>query len=184
MTEDPVKLYVVVMAILVGVLGYVANTSYKQANAFEQAIEQAPQDAKKFRELSANVMGLIKQLESSKLAKMNHTQLIENASEVKLRGKRPLNRDQRRVKGTNAKELTWKVAIQRGRRGSGAGPVTRMDVANFGRQVELESRGILKVIEIELRRSVGGSDVKVGDDVEIRDEKYTGNVVVGMRVVD
>ena len=67
MTEDPVKLYVVVMAILVGVLGFVANTSYKQASAFEQAIAEAPQEAEKFREISASVTGLINQLKRSKL---------------------------------------------------------------------------------------------------------------------
>ncbi|MHC4451208.1 MAG: hypothetical protein ACYS0E_13900 [Planctomycetota bacterium] len=168
MTEDPVKLYVVVMAILVAVLGWVAHTSYDQATAFEQAIEDAPNDAKKFRELSGSVQGLVNQLKRSKLAGMDHITLVENAATTHLPGK----------------ELRWKVEISRSGRGAGGGPVSRNNVARFCRQVELDSRGILKVIEIELRRYHGEGGTKAGAKQEIRDDLYTGQIVVGMRVVD
>jgi len=184
-TEDPVKLYVVVMAILVAVLGFVAKTSYKQASAFEQAIAQAPADAERFRELSASVTGLINQLKRSKLAGMDHITLVENAANQNLRGKRPINRENpRRLKGQSGKELRWKVEIARAVRGGVGGPVSRNDVAKFCRQVELDSRGILKVIEVELRRYHGEGTTKSGASEEIRDDVYTGSVVVGMRVVD
>ena len=41
MTEDPVKLYVVVMTILLAVLGFVAYTSYQEAEAYEAAADRA-----------------------------------------------------------------------------------------------------------------------------------------------
>jgi hypothetical protein len=185
MTEDPVKLYVVVMAILVAVLGWVAHTSYDQATAFAQAIEDAPRDAKKFRELSGSVQGLVNQLKRSKLAGMDHITLVENAATTHLRGKRRINREPpRRLKGQSGKELRWKVEISRSGRGAGGGPVSRNNVARFCRQVELDSRGILKVIEIELRRYHGEGGTKAGAKQEIRDDLYTGQIVVGMRVVD
>ncbi|MHC4937399.1 MAG: hypothetical protein ACYTHK_00335 [Planctomycetota bacterium] len=185
MTEDPVKLYVVVMAILVAVLGWVAHTSYDQASAFETAIQQAPNDAEKFRELSGSVQGLINQLKRSKLAGMDHITLVENAATTHLRGKRGIKRESpRRLKGQTGKELRWKVDISRKSRGGAGGPVSRNDVARFCRQVELDSRGILKVIEIDLRRYHGEGGSKAGSKAEIRDDLYTGFVVVGMRVVD
>jgi len=185
MTEDPVKLYVVVMAILVLVLGFVAQTSYRQANEYEMAIVEAPRDAKRFRELSAVVMGLVNQLKRSELGKMDHITLVENAARNNLRGKRGINRESpRRLPGGSGKELRWKVEISRSARSGTGGPVTRNDVARFCRQVELDSRGILKVIEIKLNRFNGEGAPKAGADEEIRGDLYSGQVVVGMRVVD
>jgi hypothetical protein len=184
MTDDPVKLYVLVMAILIGVVGYIANTSYKQATAFEQAITDSPTDAKRFRERAASVTGLIRQLKQSKLADMDHITLVETAAQAHLRGKRRLSKETpKKIPNQKGKELRWKVDISRSSTGGG-GPVSRNEVARFCRQVELDSRGILKVIEIELRRYTGQSGNKIGSDVEIRDDKYAGHVIVGMRVVD
>ena len=184
MTDDPVKLYVLVMAILIGVVGYIANTSYKQATAFEQAISDAPADAKNFRKRAANVTGLIRQLKQSKLANMDHITLVEQAAQSHLRGKRRLSKETpKKIPNQRGKELRWKVDISRSSSGGG-GPVSRNEVARFCRQVELDSRGILKVIEIELRRYTGQDGAKIGADVEIRDDRYAGHVIVGMRVVD
>ena len=183
MTDDPVKLYVIVMAILIGVVGFIAKTSYDQATAYETAIQQAPADAKVFRQRAASVKGLIAQLKKSKLATMGHIKLVETAAQANLRGKRKISVDDAKLPNRGGKELRWKVDISRSSRGGG-GPVTRNDVARFCRQVELDSRGILKVIEIELRRSNSPGGPKVGDDIEIRDERYTGHVIVGMRVVE
>ena len=61
MTEDPVKLYVIVMAILLCVLGYVAWDSYQQAYAFEAAIDRAPREAEQMQDLVAEVKALVKQ---------------------------------------------------------------------------------------------------------------------------
>jgi hypothetical protein len=185
MTEDPVKLYVVVMAILVVVLGAVAQTSYTQASNYEMAIVQAPRDAENFRELSASVEGLIDQLKRSELGKMDHLTLVENAARKHLRGKRRIQRESpRRLRGGSGKELRWKVDISRSGRGATGGPVTRQDVASFCREVELLSRGILKTIEIQLHRYNGEGAPKAGADEEIRGDLYSGHVVVGMRVVE
>jgi hypothetical protein len=184
MTDDPVKLYVLVMAILIGVVGYIANTSYEQASAFEQAIDDSPADAKRFRQRAASVSGLIGQLKRSKLANMDHLTLVETAATAHLRGKRRVQKEgSKKIPNQKGKELRWKVDISRSSRGGG-GPVSRNELARFCRQVELDSRGILKVIEIELRRSAGSDGSKPGAEVELRDERYTGHVVVGMRVVD
>jgi len=180
MTEDPVKLYVVVMAILVIVLGAVANMSYTDASNFEQAIESAPQDAERFRALSASVTGLINQLKRSKLAEVSYIALVENAANQNLRGNRRVRTDEGRIRGQPGKEMRWKVDINR----SSGGPVSRTDVAKFCRQVELDSRGILKVIEVELRRHHGQDSPKPGAMEQITNDRYTGSVVVGMRVVE
>ena len=180
MTEDPVKLYVVVMGILVLVLGYVALTSYEQANAFEQAIDDAPRDAEKFRDLSASVTGLINQLKRSKLAEVSYIALVESAANQHLRGNRRVRTDESRIRGQSGKELRWKVDINR----SSGGAVSRNDVAKFCRQVELDSRGILKVIEVELHRHHGQNSPKPGVMEQITNDSYTGSVVVGMRVVE
>jgi len=185
MTEDPVKLYVVVMAILVCVLGWVAKESYDQASAYATAIDTAERDAKTFRQRATSVTTLINQLSASKLKDLDHITLVENAARTNLRGQRRINRESpRRLKGQSGKELRWKVEIARAARGGTGGPVSRNDVAKFCRQVELDSRGILKVIEIELRRYHGEGTTKAGATEEIRDDVYTGSVVVGMRVVD
>ena len=132
-----------------------------------------------------HVTGLIKQLKLSKLAGMDHITLVETAATTHLRGERRIQREApRRLKGQGGKELRWKVEINRAKRGGGGGPVGRDEIARFGRQVELDSRGILKVIDIDLRRAHGEGTTKPGTKAEIRDDKYTGFIVVGMRVVD
>jgi len=183
MTEDPVKLYVVVMAILVGVLGWVAKTSYDQAHAYEMAIESAPRDAKKFRESATRVTTLVNQLSASKLKNLDHITLVENAARAHLGGKPAVTNERPQRIPPKGKELRWKVAVTRSSRG-GTKPVTRNQIASFCRQVELDSRGILKVIEISMNRTQSEGSPPVGAPSEIRDDRYTTTVVVGMRVVD
>jgi len=153
MTDDPVKLYVIVMAILVGVLGWVANASYNQAHDYETAIAAAPRDAKRFRELAERVTSLA----------------VTNERPQRVGGK--------------GKELRWKVSVTRTSRG-GTKPVTRNQIARFCRQVELDSRGILKVIEIKMNRTQSEGSPPVGSPTEIRNDRYTTTIVVGMRVID
>jgi len=69
MTEDPVKLYVVVMAILLCVLGFVAYTSNKEANNYQTAIDQADRHAKDLKKTASEVQLLTSQLGQSKLKK-------------------------------------------------------------------------------------------------------------------
>ena len=77
MTEDPVKLYVIVMAILLCVLSYVAIDSWKQANAFEAALDRAPREAEKMRQLASEVKGLVEQLQRSGLREGGERVLVE-----------------------------------------------------------------------------------------------------------
>ncbi|MHC4953161.1 MAG: hypothetical protein ACYTGZ_04670 [Planctomycetota bacterium] len=183
MTEDPVKLYVVVMGILVAVLGFVAKTSYNQAAAYEHAITEAPRQAKMIREQSARVTSLINQLAHSKLKDLDHIQLVENAARTHLGGRPSITPERPQRIPPRGKELRWKVVVSRGSRG-GTTPVTRDKIAHFCQQVERDSRGILKVIEVQIRREQGEKSVPVGAPQEIRGERYTTTIVVGMRVVE
>ncbi len=67
MSDDPVKLYVVLMTILLAILVFVAVTSYNQAQAYERALELAPEQSQMIRELSGEVTQLTTQLKSSDL---------------------------------------------------------------------------------------------------------------------
>ena len=183
MTEDPVKLYVVVMGILVCVLGWVASESYDQSSAYATAIETAPREAKKFRTRATRVTMLINQLSASKLKDLDHITLVENAARAHLGGKPAVTNERPQRIPPKGKELRWKVAVTRSSRG-GTRPVTRDQIAKFCRQVELDSRGILKVIEISMNRTQSEGSPPVGSPTEIRDDRYTTSVVVGMRVVD
>ena len=183
MTEDPVKLYVVVMALLVGVLGFVAHTSYDKAHNYELAIEAADNDAKRFRRYATGVTTLVNQLSASKLKNLDHITLVENAAKAHLGGKPTVKSERPTRIPPKGKELRWQVSVTRSARG-GTRPVTRAQVARFCRQVELDSRGILKVIEIRLSRTQSEGSPPVGAPTEIRDDRYTATIVVGMRVVD
>ena len=183
MTEDPVKLYVVVMAILVAVLGWVANTSYKQAAAYDHAIADAPKQAEKLRDQAESVNGLVVQLGASKLKGSSHINLIETAARSHLGGRPAVTEERPQRIPPKGREMRWKIVVSKGSRG-GTQPVTRNQIARFCRAVELDSRGILKVIEIQMRRDQSDKSVPVGADQEIRDERYTCTIVVGMRVVE
>jgi hypothetical protein len=183
MTDDPVKLYVVVMAILVGVLGWVAKTSYDQASDYKAAIASAPEDARKFTELASRVSALVKQLTSSKLKDLDHVTLIENAARAHLGGTPPVKSERPQRIPPKGQELRWTVTVTRSSTG-GTNPVTRNQIARFCRQVELDSQGILKVIEIVMNRTQSEGSPAVGAPAEIRDDRYTTTLVVGMRVVD
>ena len=183
MTEDPVKLYVVVMAILVAVLGWVAKTSYEQAAAYSHAIVDAPKQAKKFSERAERVNELIAQLSTSKLKGSSYLQLVDNAARTHLGGRPTITPERPQSIPPRGKEMRWKVVVSKGSRG-GTQPVTRNQIARFCRAVELDSRGILKVIEIMMRRDNSENSVPVGADQEIRNERYTCTLVVGMRVID
>ena len=183
MTEDPVKLYVVVMAILVCVLGWVAKESYDQASAYEMAIANSERDAKIFRQRATGVTTLINQLSASKLKDLDHITLVENAARAHLGGTPAVTNERPTRIPPKGKELRWKVAVTRSSRG-GTKPVTRDQIAKFCRQVELDSRGILKVIEITMNRTQSEGSPPVGAAAEIRDDRYTCSIVVGMRVVD
>ena len=179
MTDDPIKLYVVVMAILVCVLGWVAHTSYQQAAAIEQAIADAPNDAKRLRDYAGVVDALCRQLSSDKLDRGFGT-LIENAANANRIANSGFGDDPDVKLPGRVKEKRWKFQFRRSGRSK---PLTRDEVARFCRQVELDSRGILKTIEIYLRRHQGAGGVQIGGE-EIVNDSYTGHVIFGLRVLD
>jgi hypothetical protein len=181
MTEDPVKLYVVVMAILVCVLGWVAHSSYEKAAAFEAAIAAAPAQAKEMKAYAQEVGTLCEQLSGSKVVLGgNFLTLIEEAAEYnRVRQGADLREDNDKRIGAKGVERRFKFGIPT------AGPVKRETVARFCQQVERDSRNILKTIEISLRRHTGGGGgVPAGENVEgIVDDTYTGTIIFGLRVV-
>lgn len=181
MTDDPIKLFVVVMAILLCVLGFVAYKSYDQAAAFESAVQSAPRDAKMLREHAGEVQMLCNQLKRAGVSQGYRT-LIANAARFNsiklssLTGPKPTKISRRGVE----KRFTAKIS-----RGGGARPITRDQIARFCRTVETDTRGILKTIEITMRRAVGkGGRGKAGTEDQVINDVYTVDVVFGLRVVN
>jgi len=181
MTDDPIKLFVVVMAILLCVLGFVSFKSYQQAAAFEKAIDDAGRDATKLREHAGEVQMLCNQLKQSKLSQGYRT-LIDQAARYNsirlssLTGPKP---DKISARGVE-KRFTAKVS-----RSGASQPLTRDQIAKFCRTVERDSRGILKTIEIIMRRAVGkGGKGKAGTQEEVVNDVYTVDFVFGLRVVN
>jgi hypothetical protein len=180
MTEDPVKLYVVVMAILVCVLGWVAHSSYEKAAAFERAIAAAPAQAEEIKKYAQEVGTLCEQLSGSKVVLGgNFLTLIEDAAGYnRVKDGADIKEDPDKRIGAKGVERRFKFGIPAGN------PVKRETVARFCQQVEKDSRNILKTIEISLRRHTGAGAVPAGQEAEgIVDDTYTGSIIFGLRVV-
>ena len=83
--------------------------------------------------------------------------------------------------GSKGIEQRFKLEIRSS--GAGASPVSRDTIAQFCQQVELESRGILKTIELSLRRYSGATGIPAGEHDEVVGDTYTGSIIFGLRVV-
>jgi hypothetical protein len=179
MTEDPVKLYVVVMAILLLVLAFVAYTSYSEAAAFEHSIEMAPGQAKRLKEYAAEVQALCNQL-GTKRWKKGELSLIEEASKdnrlpyAKLG---PLRIERKRT----YKERRFPFEFRRSGRGR---TFTREEIARLCRTVESYSQNILRTIEVQLYRVSEPGSPAPGKEDKVVGDLYRGKLIFGMRVVD
>ena len=165
MTEDPVKLYVIVMAILLCVLSYVAYDSWKQASAFEAALDRAPDEAEQMRQLASDVKALVERVQKS-------MGIISSRFDT---GPAPIGRG---VKGEEKR-----VTIDFG--GGRTSPaLSRQQVVKFCEAVERDSSGIVKTIEIRLNRATGEGLPDPGkEDGKVTADKYKGTIVFGLRVV-
>jgi len=180
MTDDPVKLFVVVMTILLGVLGFVAYASYNQAAAYERAVTQASGDATDLKKDAAEVQSLCEQI--GKGIGKGYRGLIQRAAQfnnVTLSNNRTL-RD-KPVPGGRGMEKRFQVQVTRGRT---TGPINRDQIAKFCRMVEADSRGILKTIELKLIRATGRGQGKAGTEDRVTDDVYTVTIIFGLRVVN
>lgn len=184
MTEDPVKLYVIVMAILLCVLSYVAYDSYKQAAAFEAAINRAPREAEQMKQLASEVKALVDQIAKSDLRDGGEKVLIERVEKNMRPALTRSGYDPDVVpigRGIKGVERRFKFSYGGGR----ASPtLSREQIANFCREVESVSRGIVKTIEIQMRRATGDGQPDVGKTEKVTDDRYKVDVVFGLRVVD
>ena len=183
MTEDPVKLYVIVMAILLCVLSYVAMDSWKQANAYEAAIERAPEEAEKMKNLAADVKALVEQLGRSGMRESNFERLLVERMKKKWEIEHsgystdpaPIGR------GIKGKEKRVKIEFGGGRNSP---PLTRDKVVRFCESVERESNGIVRTIEIRLSRATGDGMPAAGMSEQVVGERYKGTLIFGLRVVE
>jgi hypothetical protein len=182
MTEDPVKLYVIVMAILLCVLSYVAFDSYRQSAALDAAIARAPREAEQMKQLASEVKALVDQIQKSELRDGGEKVLIERVeknSRLTRSGYEPdvvpLGRG---IKGV---ERRFKFTYGSGR----ASPALRREeIVRFCEAVERASGGIVKTIELQLRRATGDGLPDVGKAEKVTDERYKAEIVFGLRVVD
>ena len=180
MTEDPVKLYVVVMAILLCVLGFVALTSHAEAAAYEDAINRANTYDKKMKEYAAEVKALCGQLSGSRLTR-GFTSLIEEAANDNgVKFSRLYEGKSVRL-GNKGKERRWVVKVTQS---STSRPLTRETIARFCQAVERYSQGILKTIEIRLSRVTGPNTPSPGREDKVINDLYRGDLIFGLRVVD
>ena len=182
MTEDPVKLYVVVMTILLGVLGFVAYTSYEEAQAYEAAVERAPSEARKLTELSNEVQQLCDQLRESKMRGAGPRTLVENtARRFEIQHSNLKASTERIGRGIKGKEKRVKFDFGSGRKSP---PQTRKRIAQFCQAVERDSSGILRTVEIHIRRKTGQGLPAAGEAEKVVDDTYSGTIIFGTRVVE
>ncbi|MFI5403373.1 MAG: hypothetical protein ACHQ1G_10580 [Planctomycetota bacterium] len=182
MTEDPVKLYVIVMAILLCVLSYVAYDSWKQASAFEAAIERAPQEAEQMRVLASDVKALVDQLAKSGLRDGGERVLVERVKNSMGIAHSGFNTDPAPIgAGIKGRERRVKVDFGGGR---SSPPLSRQQVYKFCEAVERDSSGIVKTIEIKLNRASGEGMPDPGKEEKVTLDKYKGTIIFGLRVVE
>jgi hypothetical protein len=181
MTEDPVKLYVLVMAILLCVLSYVAWSSYRDAEAYEAAIARAPQEAKRLKQLASEVKGLVDQLGESKMREGERS-LIDGVLKRKGIPYSAFDTDTPPIgRGIKGREKRFKVSFGSGK---ASPPLSREQIVLFCQAVEAESRGILKTIDLKLSRKSGDGAPEPGQDGAVTGDRYSGEVVFGLRVVE
>lgn len=183
MTEDPVKLYVIVMAILLCVLSYVAIDSWKQANAFEAAIDRAPKEAEQMRQLAADVKALVEQLSKSGLKDGGERVLVERVQRSMGIVHSGFDTDPAPIgRGVKGREKRVKIDFGGGRTSPA---LSRQTVVKFCEAVERDSSGIVKTIEIRLNRASGEGVPDPGkEDGKVTGDKYKGTIVFGLRVVE
>jgi hypothetical protein len=183
MTEDPVKLYVIVMAILLCVLSYVAIDSWKQATAFEAALERAPDEAEKMRLLAADVKALVDQLARSGLRETGFERvLVERMKKKHNIVHSGYSTDPAKI-GRGIRGTEKRVKIDFGGN-KNSPPLTRANIVNFCQSVEQESNGIVRTIEIKLTRATGDGAVAPGMADQVVGERYKGTLIFGLRVVE
>jgi len=183
MTEDPVKLYVVVMAILLCVLGWVAWTSYVEASAYEEAIARAPSEAKQLKDLASEVSAQCDQLQNSKLRK-GHLTLILDAAKAHgfTQTTFKQEKDERVGRGRKGRKKRFRYSYGSNR---SSRPATRQQIALFCQSVERDSQNILKTLEIRLTRFTGPGQPGPGklDDV-VKNDLYKGTILFGYQVIE
>ena len=153
MTEDPLKLFVVVMAILVCVVVVVAYSSYDRANDFQTALDRSHTDAKTIRELSTKVSAICRRIKTGQLEGGYLTfigsQMRRHGIGYTSFGKQKSAKNV----GPRLQEHRYFIEFYRGKKSQ---PLRRDQIAAFCRDVERKSQGLLKTIEIELTRSTAG----------------------------
>jgi hypothetical protein len=181
MTEDPVKLYVVVMGILLCVLGFVAYQSHSEAANYRSAIESAPRLARELKEAGSEVQLITNQLSQSKLQKGELSLIQEAMTDSGLPQFKIDPGKSTRIPGSKGKEKRWVVQIRQSASGRA---LTREQIARFCQTVERYSQGILKTIEIRINRATGPNVPAPGQQPNVVNDLWRGQVIFGLRVVD
>jgi hypothetical protein len=182
MTEDPVKLYVVVMAILLCVLGFVAWTSYKEASAYEAALQRAPNESKTLKDLASDVSALCEQLSKSKLRRGYKTLILDAANNNRLKHSHSGSmKDESVGRGRRGKKKRFNYVFGGSKMSP---PATRDQIARFCRQVENDSQNILKTLEIKLSRYTGANEPAAGQQEKVTDDRYKGTIIFGFQIIE
>jgi len=181
-TEDPVKLYVIVMGILLLVLSYVAYDSWAQASAYEAAINRAPRESEQMKQIASEVKALVDQIAKSELRDGGEKVLIERVEKTMNLSRARYTSDTvnlgRGVKG-NERRFVYEYG-----QGKGSPPLRRGEVVRFCEAVERASGGIVRTIELNLRRASGEGEQDPGKTEKVTDDRYKAEIVFGLRVVD
>jgi len=181
MTEDPIKLYVVVMGILLAVLGIVTFTTWQQAGALETALDRVGSDAKNIQTYAEEVQKLTDQLTKAKIGQGGPRALIENAARSLGIAFTKLGEDPFKRIGNTGIEERYRFDFTGGRDGQA---LTRQQIAKFCQAVEYNSQGLLKTLEIDITRSRNQGAGAAGTAERVLDDRWTGKIIFGRRRVE
>ena len=178
MTDDPVKLFVAVMGLLLAVLSWVCFESYKKADAYEQALQSADKDAEKIRELGSRVQSMCDTISKGKI-ESGYLPFIESEmSRFQIKSAKRGEEPRPKSVGARLEEHRFYVEFYRSRTSQS---LRRDKIGQFCYAVEKDSDGLLKTIELRLTRSTPQGVLAPGLADEVRDDTYTGRIVFGYR---
>ncbi|MEE8104724.1 MAG: hypothetical protein V3T86_04220 [Planctomycetota bacterium] len=178
MTDDPVKLFVAVMGLLLAVLSWVCYESYRKADAFERALQSADKDSETIRELGSRVQSMCDTITKGKI-ESGYLPFIESEmNRFQIKSSKRGQEARPKSIGARLEEHRFFVEFFRTRDSSA---LRRDKIGEFCSHVERDSHGLLKTIELRLTRSTPKGAPAPGHSDEVRDDTYTGRIVFGYR---
>jgi hypothetical protein len=134
------------------------------------------------KQLASEVKALVDQIAKSELRDGGETVLIERVEKTLNLTRSRYSSDTIQIgRGVRGKEKRFTYDYGGGR---GSPALRRTELARFCESVERASGGIVRTIELSLRRATGDGMQEAGKTEKVTDDRYTAKIVFGLRVVD